>query len=158
MQIFSRFSRPLVSGLTCLTESKTSQEFKDEVNINNLLAKYIAQARVMGVPVHELLPKLGSAPYGDLTDMKSFHEMANKQAELMQMFEALPSDVRRKYGDTLEGFVSALNDDKEYMYLAEHGVLNPTQVKEYFDVLNSQNASVDDPAASNTESSEKSES
>lgn len=51
MKLFTRFDRPLVSGLTCLKPSMTSQEFKDECNINNILKRYSAQARVMGVPL-----------------------------------------------------------------------------------------------------------
>lgn len=132
VKIFSRFDRPSISGLTCKTPSKTSQEFKDEVNINNLLKKYTAQAQVMGVPVSELLPKLGSAAYGDMTNLGDFMDMENKRAQLTQLFESLPSDVRRKYGDRLEGFVLALNDSTEYRYLAEKGILNKGEVDEYF--------------------------
>lgn len=138
VQIFSRFNRPFVSGLICKTPSKTSQEFKDEVNINNLLKKYTAQAQVMGVPVSELLPKLGSAAYGDMTNLGDFMDMENKRAQLIQLFESLPSDVRRKYGDRLEGFVFALNDSTEYRYLAEKGVLNKREVEDYFNAATSQ--------------------
>lgn len=133
VQIFTRFNRPFVSGLTCLKPSMTSQEFKDECNVNNILKRYAAQAQVMGVPLSELLPKLGSAPYGDFTNLDSFMEMKNKVARATQVFEALPSDVRAKYGNTVEGFLGALNNPDEYKFLSERGVLNKGDVQAYFD-------------------------
>lgn len=133
VQIFKRYNRPLVSGLTCTKPSMTSQEFKDECNVNNILKRYAAQAQVMGVPLSELLPKLGTAPYGDFTNLDSFMEMKNKVARATQVFEALPSDIRAKYGNTVEGFIGALNNPDEYKFLSERGVLNKGDVQAYFD-------------------------
>lgn len=135
MQIYTRFKTPLVSGLSCKTPSMTSQEFKDECNINNILKRYSAQARVMGVPLSELLPKLGSAPYGDFTNLDSYMEMQNKNARLNELFESLPSDVRAKYGNTVAGFLGALNNPDEYKFLADRGVLNKVEVNEYFNAV-----------------------
>lgn len=133
VQLYTRFNRPLVSGLTCLKPSMTSQEFKDECNVNNILKRYAAQAQVMGVPLSELLPKLGTAPYGDFTNLDSFMEMKNKVARATQVFESLPSDIRAKYGNTVEGFIGALNNPDEYKFLSERGVLNKGDVQAYFD-------------------------
>jgi len=133
VQLYTRFNRPLVSGLTCLKPSMTSQEFKDECNVNNILKRYAAQAQVMGVPLSELLPKLGTAPYGDFTNLDNFMEMKNKVARATQVFEALPSDIRAKYGNTVEGFIGALNNPDEFKFLSERGVLNKGDVQAYFD-------------------------
>lgn len=140
-KLFTRFNRPLVSGLQCLKPSMTSQEFKDECNVNNILKRYAAQAQVMGVPLSELLPKLGSAPFGDFSNLEDFMTMKNRVAHATQLFESLPSDVRAKYGNTVEGFLGALNDPKEYKFLSERGILNKNDVQMYFDQVERMNAS-----------------
>lgn len=134
IQIFSRYTRPLVSGCKFLKPSKTSQEFKDDCNVNKLLLRYTTQARLLGVPVSEVLPKLDSEAFRDVSNVEDFQTSMNRIAQLKDVFGACPSDVRRKYGDDLETFVSALQNPNEFEYLADHGVLKHEQVKQFFDI------------------------
>lgn len=90
---------------------------------------------MLWVFLSELLPKLGSAPYGDFTNLDSYMEMQNKSARLNELFESLPSDIRAKYGNTVAGFLGALNNPDEYKFLADRGVLNKGEVNEYFNAV-----------------------
>lgn len=139
IQIFSRYKRPLVSGTTFKKPSLTSQEFLDECNINKLLYKYASQAKMLGLPISEVLPRISTDAFRDVSDAETFHESMNRISQMNDLFSNLPSDVRRKYGDTVEGFVNALGDPSQYEYLAEHGVLDHSQVKEFMNVLQPKN-------------------
>ncbi len=136
VQIFTRYNRPLVSGFSFKKPSLTSQEFKDECNVNKLLYKYASQAKLLGLPLSEVLPALDSEAFRDVSNTEEFHASMNRIAKLNDLYSALPSDVRRKYGDTVEGFINALGDSNEYQYLADHGVLKHEQIKEFFDYVN----------------------
>lgn len=131
VQIFSRYKRPLVSGTTFKKPSLTSQEFLDECNINKLLYKYASQAKMLGLSISEVLPRISTDAFRDVSNAETFHESMNRISQMNDLFSNLPSDVRRKYGDTVEGFVNALGDPSQYEYLAEHGVLDHSQVKDF---------------------------
>lgn len=130
-QIFSRYKRPLVSGSSFKKPSLTSQEFKDECNINKILYKYASQAKLLGLPLSEVLPKLDSNAFRDVSNSETFQQSMNRIVQMEELYRSLPSDVRRKYGDTVEGFIGALGNPSEYEYLADHGVLDHGQVKEF---------------------------
>lgn len=153
IQIFSRFKRPLVSGISFKKPSLTSQEFKDECNINKLLYKYASQAKMLGLPISEVLPRISTDAFRDVSNAESFHESMNRISQMNDLFSNLPSDVRRKYGDTVEGFVNALGNPSEYEYLAEHGVLDHSQVKEFWNYVKpkQESASVESENSSNSE-------
>lgn len=144
MKIYSRYECPAVQGCTFVKPSLTSQEFKDEVDINNVLKKYAAQAKLLGLPISEVLPPLSSDQFSDVSNYDDFISSMNKIATMKQTFENLPSDVRRKYGDRVEDFVKGLSNPDDFNYLAEKGVLNKDEVKHFMDVYkNVHNSSVD---------------
>lgn len=69
--------------------SLTKQEFTQEVNINNIVAKYVQTGE---------LPFSSREPvYADVTKLPDYHEARNIVAKAEQTFEAFPAQVREKF-------------------------------------------------------------
>jgi len=84
------------------TDGRTKQSFKDETDVNQILAKH---AR-MGTLSH--LEQWGGQ-YGDWSDF-DFQEAQNRIANANSMFEQLPSAVRNRFANSPEKFLEYVND------------------------------------------------
>ena len=84
------------------TDGRTKQSFKDETDVNNIIAKH---AR-MGTLSH--LEQFGGQ-YGDFGDF-DFQEAQNQIARANSMFEELPSAVRNQFANSPEKFLEYVND------------------------------------------------
>ena len=160
VKIYSRYNRPLVSGLTCLKPSMTSQEFKEECNINVLLKKYAVQAKLLGLPLSEVIPQPTSDNFGDFTDVDDFQTAMNRVAEVNNMFSNLPADIRDQCNNKPENFLRMLHDDKRYKEFVDRGILDREQVQQYFslkDAQSSNNGSKTHSVGSESNSDTKSE-
>jgi len=69
---------------------RTKQEFKDECDINNILAKFRRTGRITHIREH-------GARYGDAT-LTSYEEAMLTIAGANTLWEDLPSDLRNKFG------------------------------------------------------------
>ena len=109
----------------------TQQHFKEQCDINRILDAYKVKARAMGVSVAELMPKLGSEQFLDVSNLDDYLTSQNRIAQVNQMFEALPAEVRRSYNDNPANFVAALGDSRNYRKFADLGIMDINQVVEY---------------------------
>jgi len=94
MKFHTRFSPGLRPKVECtIEERRTKQEFKDECDINLLMARY----KKTGVlPTHSLA---AAVRYGDFSQIPSFHEMHDRVLAATDVFMALPAHVRKHYGN-----------------------------------------------------------
>ena len=83
-------------------DGRTKQSFKDETDVNNIIAKH---AR-MGTLSH--LEQFGGQ-YGDFGDF-DFQEAQNQIARANSMFEQLPSAVRNQFSNDPARFLEYVND------------------------------------------------
>lgn len=134
-KIYSRFNPPLVSGLTCVKPSLTSQEFKEECNINVLLKKYAVQAKFLGIPLSEVIPQPTADNFGDFTNVEEFQQSMNRVSEIKGLFDALPSDIRQQCGNDPANFLRMCQDDKNFKDFAARGIFNKEEVNEYFNQI-----------------------
>lgn len=74
--------------------SKTQQQFKEEADINNVMMKY-QKTGILGNILDQRQPF-----HGDFTTGFEFQEAQNMIAETTQKFEALPSDLRERFGNS----------------------------------------------------------
>lgn len=88
-------------------DSKTEQSHRDDVNINNIMAK--ARRGQMSDYIREFEGK-----YGDTTSLQ-YHEAQNIVAAANQMFEQLPSELRNKFENEPRLFLDFVQnpDNKE---------------------------------------------
>ena len=69
--------------------------------------------------------------YGDFSNLDDFQTAQNKIAFLNDQFSNLPSNVRRKFGDDLNTFISAVSDPSRIDELGELGVWNKESYLEF---------------------------
>lgn len=130
VEFYTRYKAPKSPVADSSKPSLTQQEFKESCDINNILAKFSVQARALGVEPSQLMPQ-DQGSYGDFSNLDDFQTAQNKIAFLNDQFSNLPSDVRRKFGDDLNTFMSALSDPNRIDELGDLGVWNKDSFLEY---------------------------
>lgn len=83
-------------------DGRTKQSFKDECDINKILKR----AQKTGTVSH--LARRGPE-YGDYSDF-DFFEAQTKLAKASEIFDELPSEVRREFGHNAGAFFEYVND------------------------------------------------
>ena len=84
------------------TDGRTKQSFKDETDVNAIIAKHTR----MGTLSH--LEQWGGQ-YGDWSDF-DFQNAQNQIANANSMFEQLPAAVRNQFANSPEKFLEYVND------------------------------------------------
>jgi hypothetical protein len=130
VEFYTRYNPPKSPIADSSKPSLTQQEFKESCDINNILAKFSVQAQALGVELSQLMPQ-DQGSYGDFSQLDDFQTAQNKIAFLNDQFSNLPSDVRRKFGDDLNNFVSAISDPNRIDELGELGVWNKNSFLEF---------------------------
>lgn len=130
VEFYTRYKAPKSPVADSSKPSLTQQEFKESCDINNILAKFSVQARALGVEPSQLMPQ-DQGTYGDFSQLDDFQTAQNKIAFLNDQFSNLPSDVRRKFGDDLNVFMSALSDPNRIDELGDLGVWNKDSFLEF---------------------------
>lgn len=119
---FSKFDRPHEVGIIFdeknpESESLTQQHFKDELDINNIVAKYNKTGVISAVARTREI-------YGDFTEYQDVVENFDKIARAEQMFEQLPATIRNEFNNSPQKLLAALGDEKQRDKLIEFGVLD----------------------------------
>lgn len=74
--------------------SMTQSQFKDECDINKIMDRYF-RTGCLSDPLNQLKP----GTYGDFSEMGDYMENMNKIVQAREMFDALPSKVRERFGN-----------------------------------------------------------
>lgn len=130
VEFYTRYNAPKSPVADSSKPSLTQQEFKESCDINNILAKFSVQARALGVEPSQLMPQ-DQGTYGDFSQLDDFQTAQNKIAFLNDQFSNLPSDVRRRFGDDLNNFVTAISDPSRIDELGDLGVWNKASFLEF---------------------------
>ena len=93
------------------------QSFKDEVDINNIIAKY-SQTGV--------LPEVrdGVAQYLDMTKIPNYEKVLNTVIQAQELFDSLPADVRYRFRNDPGQMLDFFKDDKNYDEAVKLGLLD----------------------------------
>lgn len=111
--------RPIVTG----GEDKCQQHFKDECDINKIIAKY----NKTGILQHVTKAR---AMYGDFTQFAPFAENMDKVAKATQLFDDLPAELRNHFGNSIPGFFNFITQEKNRQQCIEWGIFDPPPKKE----------------------------
>lgn len=87
------------------SKKMTRQEFKNECDINNILKSY-QQGKMPKV-------NMNSPEYKDVSSHRSFKNSYDKVLNAQEKFYNLPSEIRKKYGNDIEQFLVALDEEKK---------------------------------------------
>lgn len=121
-QVFGLFDERVRPTVINDKPSKTQQHFRDECNINTIMAK----ARKTG-----FLPVTGrQAQFMDcVTSSVPFHEMHNKVAAAKESFAALPAYIRKFFDNNPINLISFLSDENNRDQAIELGLIPAKEVK-----------------------------
>lgn len=97
--------KPRARPVLVCGESLTKQAFKDQVNINKIIAKYNKTG---------MINHLSSRPgfYGDVSHIRSYQESLAVVQEAQELFAGLSAEVRARFGNDPEQMIVFLSDEK----------------------------------------------
>lgn len=110
-------------ALYCDDVSLTKQSFKDECDINNI----IARARDGG-DISHINTRVGT--YGDFTNVPSYRDALDFVREADEMFLGLDPNVRARFRNDPQELLSFLADDKNREEAVKLGILPPPEAKD----------------------------
>ncbi len=117
MDMFSRSRRGPRVYREVGTVSRTKQSFRDECDINLIMARYVKSGVVDHVAKHR-----GS--YGFATSL-TFHDSMNLVVRAQSMFDELPAEVRKRFGNSPGDFLDFVQDPANAEAMREMGLGEP---------------------------------
>lgn len=111
-----------IYAITDFGESRTNQEFVDDVDINKIMARYVKTGTV---PVYADRQPF----YVDAVDYPSFQDMQNIMISARDAFLALPASVRERFHNDPAKFVEFAVNDENAAELKKLGLLSPEAVE-----------------------------
>lgn len=100
MFVHDRFNPPAVDGLSCDDESRTKQEFKDECDINRIMARALRSG--------QFPPAVSVGRYGDFSEVGDYQEALARVEYAREQFAGLPAKTREKFGNDPARFLEAV--------------------------------------------------
>lgn len=108
----------VASGLSCpVEENMTQQQFKDECDINEIVRRF-------GLG-HKMPESVRIPQYGDFTQIDDYHSACNAIAEAGEAFDALPSDLRKRFQNDPGQFVDFCLNEGNRDELVKLGLVVP---------------------------------
>lgn len=114
----SAYSEKVVVDLEFPADSEyTDQSFRDECDINTIMARYQSTGELPLLNTQE-------GQWLDVTEM-DFQEHMNFIIEAQGLFDALPSDIRDRFGNDPGAFLGFVSDESNRSEVAKMGLLTP---------------------------------
>lgn len=110
--------RPRVKTTCAPGSSRTKQSFKDECDINVIVAKYI---RTGVIDPRSLNAR--EAMFADVTDVPSYQEALNVVRAAQEGFEALPAKIRDRFENDPAQLLGFMGDPKNEAEAIELGLI-----------------------------------
>ena len=92
-------------GIVNKAASMTQAQFKDECDINKIMDRYF-RTGCLSDPLNQMRP----GTYGDFSEMGDYMENMNKIVQAREMFDALPSRVRERFGNNPGAMIDFVMD------------------------------------------------
>ena len=97
--------------------SRTKQSFKDETDINHIMARYRANGVVDHFNKHQ-------GQYGDFYRYE-YQDVLNFTIEVRDMFMTLPAEIRKRFDHDPQQFLEFTFDPDNEAEMAELGLIKP---------------------------------
>lgn len=88
-------------------KSMTQQQYKDECDINNIMAKYATTGEFTSKTSKQGM-------YGDFSQITDYQDMLDTILYAQNAFNTLPAEVRKKFGNDPGSLLNYLQDEKNY--------------------------------------------
>jgi len=103
--------------------SMAKQSFKDECDINNIMARFEKTGLVDHVNTHQ-------GDYGDFTGAWDYHSSYNQILAAQAAFESLPAKMRARFGNQPGQFLEFVDDPENEDEMREMGLIPSVAPKE----------------------------
>lgn len=124
-KVRNKFDRERLS-ISFPAESRTKQSFRDECNINKIMAKYKSTGAIPHL--NNRTPQYGLASGND------FAESMRIVKDAQEMFDALPSAIRAKFMNQPEYFLNFVQDPENQDEMIELGLATRAQAPDPIEV------------------------
>lgn len=119
MKIRSRYDHEGTrTTVTCKTPSMAFQSEKDDTMIEAYLRRYRATG-FLGDPQRK-----AAATFGDFSGLEDYQTLQNKMCAVKEHFEALPSNIRRFFGDEPANFVNFVTNPSNFQKAIDMGLIS----------------------------------
>lgn len=108
------------TALRCEDVSLAVQDQRDEVDINTIVRRFGLTG--------QLPTDLRAPEYGDFTGITDYHSAMNAVAYANEAFDAMPAEVRARFGNDPGEFVAFCSDEKNAGEMAKLGLLSAEAV------------------------------
>lgn len=108
------------TALRCEDVSLAVQDQRDEVDINTIVRRFGLTG--------ELPSDLRAPQYGDFVGVSDYHSAMNAVAYANEAFDAMPAEVRARFGNDPGAFVDFCSDEKNATEMAALGLLSAEAV------------------------------
>lgn len=102
---------------------RTKSEFKDDTDINQIVAKY-RRTGILPVSAHA-----SAARYGDFSQIPDYAEMLLRVHAAEDLFNALPSIIRKKFDNNPQEFIKAVQSGSENELVERLGLVRELSEK-----------------------------
>lgn len=109
-------------AFTCKTPSMAFQSEKQDTMIESYLRRYRATG-FLGDPARK-----AAATFGDFSGLEDYQTIQNKMCAVKEHFEALPSNIRRFFGDEPANFVSFVTNPANFQKAIEMGLISSGEI------------------------------
>ena len=87
------------------TDSLTQQQFADECDVNNILAKYRATGLLTHIKHH-------NGNFGDFSSGEDYQETLAKVMQAQQSFDSIPSEIRYRFNNDPKLLIDFLSKEE----------------------------------------------
>lgn len=115
--IYSAYSPKIPFQLTCTTNGRTKQSFKDECDINTIIKRFLKTGVLDFQAKNE--PR-----YGDCSGIE-YQAAQNTVAAAKSLFNELPAALRARFENEPAKFLDFVNDDRNREEATKLGLLKP---------------------------------
>lgn len=98
--------------------TRTQQQFKDQVNVNNIMARY----RRTGTIDH--IRNVQEGAYADLSDLPDYQDALNTVIVAQSTFNNVPSDIRARFQNDPKQFIDFVSNPANKDELIKLGLAN----------------------------------
>lgn len=131
VNIYSVYNHPSSTGIVFDEEgfgrSMAQQHFKDDADVNTIMARYSRT----GLLVDPLSVNTSRKPqFGDFSTVCDFHQAQNIIAESYEMFDALPSNIRKRFNNDPSELLAFIEDEKNHDEAVSLGLIDVAAVSD----------------------------
>lgn len=120
-KIYSRYNTPYIMGVINNEPSLTQQHFKDECDINTVLAKFVKTG---------VLDNIGPGSFADVSELGDYREALGVLADAESAFASLPSAIRKRFDNDPANYLDFVHNPANEDEGIQLGIFNPKPISE----------------------------